>query len=792
MALCIVESPNKISTIKKLLGQVGDTMNDDMIKNALIIASVGHIRNVSNNTGADYIVNGIKNDYTIEYENMKNKYDVIKNIKKEAKSAKIIYIMTDLDREGEAIGYNITQVIGKHKYKRICFNEITYSALLSAFQNPSIINMDIVKAQQSRQILDKVLGFKLTQFLWNLIPYDASSITSAGRVQSVILYMICERIKKINEANDIEEWNGYSNFEIKNINQPLNNCLIYKKDKDNKYEKLVLTTEKEIKNFWSSYNRSYYISDYSSTKEYVNPPKPYITATLLKDAFNRYKMPIEMITNIAQDLYEGGYITYIRTDHAILSNEFKVLNKEYIINTYGEEYFNELSMQKQVIKPKVKAKSKKDDKKENTAQEAHEAIRPTNINKNASNIKDSKLTAHHLKVYDLIWKTTVASMMKAAIYDVFTICINCNDDLYLSKAQLKGLNFIGFKIIYKSQNTDTEQSDIKSSETKSDTFNIDELKSIIQKIMDDKENDYIIAKQILLKHNRNTNTAHYTKTGLIDDIKKYGIGRPSTYVSMINLLFDRKYCIEQTVIGEEKEFINYIWTDKTNTITVDAIKKPLYKREHSIMITDKGNKINDILQKYFKDIINIDFTSIMEKQLDNITEGKIDYIDYVKSICDSFLPKYKLILDDYQQNNPELLVKNQKSDITAASKQNGDVSSCIILKKMSGDNVVSIGGHEHILTIDKFKNPTIKYIDNDKIKYINISGYLEYSKRELKELTKKEIIMLKSLPIKAKPHITIYNGKYGLYVKDTDKDKQYTLPLKYLGDIIKVNYDIFT
>jgi DNA topoisomerase-1 len=785
MALVIVESPNKIKTIQKYLKQIGEELKDNMIKNASVLASAGHITNISNNFNKDdYIVAGIKNNYDIEYIPIESKQNIIDNIKKSAKTAKIIYLATDMDLEGHRISKALTEVIGTHNYKRILFNEITLSALTHAFKKQGSIDKKKLDAQKSRQILDKVIGYKLSQFLWNFISYDKYNPISAGRVQSAVLSLIDEKQKEIEKVSDTNFWKPVADFKIKGITHQLNNCDIYHLDKDtSKYNKCQLDNENDVKNFWKKYKKEFYIPSYKVSTSTSNPPKPYMTSTLLRDSSTKLGMSLDKTTKLAQNLYEAGLITYIRTDHAVISDEFKPKIRDFILETFDDTYFNHDSMLNEDDKKKNSKKKKSDKKKEDeTAQEAHECIRPTDLSIDIDAITDNNINNSHKRLYNLIKKTTIASMMTPAIYDTFTINIHTIDDKYMSKAQLKGIKFKGFKILddimkmskvsKKDKNEDKDEDDEGIDIDNNDnTIDIEKLKNIIDKCINDKKCDNVKVLKIFLNHTYTTPPSHYTKVGLVDLMKNTGLGRPSTYLNLTNVLFDRNYCSEMNVNGPDKEFITYEWkSTKPNDIKENKTIAPLYTRKNVIQITERGRKVNEILMKNFKDLINVDFTANMEFSLNEIAEGELKYLDFVKSICDTFIKKYD-----------ELLIKYQNDD--------GKIKKTTI-----GREKVSLEfeGINYDLMIDKFGNDTLTYEENGERKYINVKNYLKYSHKNVRELDDNDIQFLKSLPIEVNKNITLKIGPYGLYAIDKKNKKNIPIYLKYLPNILQKDYTILT
>ena len=427
MNLVIVESPTKARTIEKFLG-----------KEYVVRASVGHVRDLpKSRLGID-----LENNYQPEYEVPKTKNKVIKELKAEAKKADIIYLATDEDREGEAISWHLKNILklDLKNTKRIAFHEITETAILEALKNPRNINDDLVDAQQARRILDRIVGYKLSPFLWKKVYRGLS----AGRVQSVAVRLVVEREEEREKFNKEEYWT---------INGLFNNSDNYKIETDlvkingKKIEKLGIKNEKEAKEITKdSKNKDYKITDIKEREIKKNPYTPYSTSTLQQDAANKLGFSAKQTMKIAQELYEGiniednkqtGLITYMRTDSLNLSDNFLTAARDYIKKNYGEKYLEEKTR-------RFKTKSK-------SAQEAHEAIRPSLVEKFPDDIQQF-LSPRQYKLYKLIWERSVATQMKQAIMKSVNVSIENEDETkYTFSAKGGVIVFDGFYKVYKTK-----------------------------------------------------------------------------------------------------------------------------------------------------------------------------------------------------------------------------------------------------------------------------------------------------------------------------------------------------
>lgn len=488
--LIIVESPAKANTIKKFLG--GSTK---------VIASQGHIRDLpKSKLGVD-----VNNNFEPEYINIRGKGDLIKSLKKEASSAKKVYLATDPDREGEAIAWHLAHILGidENEKTRVTFNEITKGAVQEAIKKPRKIDMNLTDAQQARRVLDRIVGYKISPVLWKKVRRGLS----AGRVQSVAVKLIVDREEEIEHFIPEEYWNIYALLQDKKSKKTFDAKFYGKNNK-----KLELHNKEEVDKILEKLNDAKYIVDEVKRGEKKRAPAPpFTTSTMQQEASRKLGFTLKKTMSVAQGLYEGvkipekgtvGLITYMRTDSTRISEVARAAAKVEILKNYGEEYYENRYY-----------KTGKD------AQDAHEAIRPTYVDINPEDIKSS-LTNDQYKLYKLIYNRFIASQMSTAVYDTLTVTINAND--YTFKASGQNLKFKGFMVLY------VEGEDIKQEEEN-------------EKIPDLQENEEVIKKKLDTKQSFTEPPPRYTEASLVKALEEKGIGRPSTYSPTITTILERRY-----------------------------------------------------------------------------------------------------------------------------------------------------------------------------------------------------------------------------------------------------------
>ena len=558
--LVIVESPSKSKTIGKYLG------NDYKV-----VSSKGHIRDLAT-TGQYGLGVDIENDFSPNYIPIKGKKSVITELKKDVKDSEMIYLASDPDREGEAIAWHLKDALGikDNKYMRVRFNEITHDKILEAISNPTKIDDNLVKSQETRRILDRIIGFRLSKLLQSKI-----GAKSAGRVQSVALKLIVDREREIAAFIPEEYWKIVAIFD--NFDAEL---FKYKEDD------LEIHSEEEVHKVLDSLSEKYSVESITKKEKLRKSKTPFITSTLQQEASTKLGFPARKTMSIAQKLYEGidlenetvGLITYMRTDSIRLSDDFVSSTKKYIKEKYGEEYIGYVKTSK---------------KKENV-QDAHEAIRPTSILREPTKIK-KYLSNDEFKLYSLIYKRALASLMTDA--KVFQTTIVLDNNNYKFKSTGTVLIFDGYLKVYK---------DYEKNEDK-------ELPELY-------EGEICITDNVEYTQHFTQPPARYSEAKLIKELEELGIGRPSTYATIIDTIRSRGY-----VILEEKKF------------------KP----------TEIGVETTDKLQEFFSDLINVEYTSDMEKELDEIADGDISSVEVLKNFWKLFEPRVKDAFTDMEKKAPE-------------------------------------------------------------------------------------------------------------------------------------------
>ncbi|QES96363.1 type I DNA topoisomerase [Orientia tsutsugamushi] len=558
MKLLIVESPAKAKTINKYLGS-----------DFQVVASYGHVRDLLAKAGSVLP----EQDFLIKYEINPKSTRHIKTICDLAKKSECIYLATDPDREGESISWHIVEVLKEKKifanFKRIIFNEITKKAIGDALQQPRDINLNLVNAQQARRSLDYLVGFSLSPLLWRKLP----GCKSAGRVQSVGLRLICEREEEISKFISQEYWNIHIDM-ISSKDEIVTAKLI--EFDGNKLEKFSITNQSQAQDIVKNIeNQQFKVIDITRKQRKKSPPPPFITSSLQQEAAGKLGFTAKKTMTIAQKLYEGidlnnestALITYMRTDSVMLSKDFVDETRNFISSSFGNNY---LPKQIRAFKSKVK-----------NAQEAHEAIRPININLTPELLLN-KIEKDYLKLYELIWQRTVACQMENVILNLESINFASFNQLHVAKATGSTIAFDGFYKVYKEINDEEEN------------------KKLLPNLS---QNEVMQVKNILPKQHFTEPPPRYSEATLVKTLEDLGIGRPSTYATIISVLQERDY-----VILDQKRFIPQ----------------------------NKGRLVTAFLTAFFKKYVEYDFTAKLEDQLDSIAKGMIEWQEILKNFWTGF------------------------------------------------------------------------------------------------------------------------------------------------------------
>ncbi len=548
--LIIVESPTKGKTIERFLGP-----------GYKVRSSFGHIRDLPKRELGVDIENSFKPKYVIP---TKAKITV-SELKKETKKADTIILATDEDREGEAIAWHLSEVLDLKKPERIVFHEITEEAIQEALKNPRDIDMNLVNAQQARRILDRIVGYKLSPFLWKKIAKGLS----AGRVQSVAVRLVVEREKEIEKFISQEYWTIEAL--LKKGSNEFKAILVKKNEKP--IQKSDIKSKKEADKIVSDLEGvQYKVVNIEKKEVKKNPLPPFTTSTLQQEAWKRFHYPAKFTMRIAQGLYENGYITYHRTDSVNLSQQALFSAKKFIEENYGKNYWAGYLRQ-------YKSKGK--------TQEAHESIRPTLSTNTPERLKSASLNEKHIRLYSLIWQRFIACQMATALFNATSVDIGTKNYTFRANGQI--LKFDGFSKIYP----------IKFTEEELPELNKDEILELLK---------------LMSSQHFTEPSARYNEASLIKALEENGIGRPSTYAPILSTIQERNY-IEK---NEQRRF------------------KP----------TEIGTVVTDLLVAHFPEVVDIDFTAKMEKELDEVAEGKDTF---VKTCRDFYTPFAKNLKEKYEE-----------------------------------------------------------------------------------------------------------------------------------------------
>ena len=585
--LVIVESPAKAKTIEKFLG-----------KDFHVTSSMGHIRDLEKK---DFGID-IQNNFTPKYEISSDKKKLVAELKKLAKESNTIWLASDEDREGEAISWHLmeTLALDPKKTKRIVFHEITKDAILSAVQNPRPLDINLVNAQQARRVLDRIVGFEVSPVLWKKVKPSLS----AGRVQSVAVRMIVEREREIINFTSTSAFKVTANFlvpekngEISELKAELNRRF------DNRDEAMAFLEKCK--------NAEFQISDVVKKPGKRSPAPPFITSTLQQEASRKLGYSVSQTMSIAQKLYESGKITYMRTDSVNLSGLAINAAKQKIISTMGEKYH-------QVRQYKTKSKG---------AQEAHEAIRPTYLdNEEISGTNQEK------KLYELIWKRTIASQMSEAELEKTTVTIDISSTPEKFVATGEVLIFDGFLRVYIESDDEEDQNG--------------GTKGLLPPLH---AKQLLRTNKILATERYTQKPPRYTEASLVKKLEEQGIGRPSTYAPIITTVQNRGYVVKEDRPGIDRDFTEIILSGQKIS---EKIKSEITGAEKSKLFpTDIGMVVTDFLIKYFDLIMDYNFTAKVEKEFDEIAEGELVWNDMIRTFYEPFHSKVENALNEAERTN---------------------------------------------------------------------------------------------------------------------------------------------
>lgn len=575
--LVIVESPAKVKTIKKFLGS-----------NYVVTASNGHVRDMpKSQMGID-----IENDYEPKYITIRGKGEILAKLRKEVKKADKIYLATDPDREGEAISWHLSKALKLEDKKvyRISFNEITKNAVKASLKNPREIDMDLVDAQQARRVLDRIVGYKISPLLWAKVKRGLS----AGRVQSVALRIIADREEEINAFIPEEYWTLDADLKVKGERKLLT-AKFYGTEKS----KMTISSKEELDEIMKEVeNAEYSVADKKKGERTKKAPVPFTTSTLQQEASKALNFATAKTMRIAQQLYEGvdikgsgtvGLITYLRTDSTRISEEADATVREYIREGFGEEYVSDGDVKKSSDKKII--------------QDAHEAIRPTDVTRTPAAVKEF-LSRDQFRLYQLVWKRFIASRMQPARYETTSVKIAAGQ--YRFTVAASKIVFEGFRSVY-----------TEAGETK-------EENNVLLKGLD---MDSVLTKESLNSKQHFTQPpAHYTEATLVKTLEELGIGRPSTYAPTISTIIARRY---------------------------------VAKENKNLYLTEIGEVVNNIMKQSFPSIVDVNFTANMESLLDGVAEGKVRW----KTIIENFYPDLEAAVEKAETELEQVKIEDEVTDV---------------------------------------------------------------------------------------------------------------------------------
>lgn len=647
--LVIVESPAKAKTIEKFLG-----------KDFKVMSSYGHIRDLKKKE-LSIDESTLEPDYEIPEEKKK----IVAELKKNAKAATKIWLASDEDREGEAISWHLCEVLGldEEKTSRIVFHEITKPAILEAIQTPRHLDMNLVNAQQARRVLDRLVGFKLSPVLWRKV----KPALSAGRVQSVAVKLIVEREREIQSFKSEPYYRINATFFVTDADGSQNEVKAELDRRFNSHDEAMAFLEK-------CKNANFVVDNIVKKPLKRVPAPPFTTSTLQQEAARKLGFTVSQTMMVAQRLYESGRITYMRTDSVNLSSLAINASKKEIVESYGAEYSNPR---------KFHTNSK-------GAQEAHEAIRPTFIN-----TEDLDWTNQERRLYDLIWKRTIASQMADAQIEKTTVTIDINgaEEKFVANGEV--VVFDGFLKVYR------ESIDEESTSSQDEVHMLPSLRV----------NDKMDCKEIVSTERFSQGPVRYTEASLVHKMEELGIGRPSTYAPTISTIQQREYVQKGDKKGEERSYV--INTLKGSTITTRNKKEMVGSEKGKLLPTDIGIVVNDFLQKNFPDIMDYNFTAKVENQFDQIAEGKEEW----KAMMQKFDKTFEPVVENVIQ---------QRSEHKAGERQLGvepQTGKPVFVKIGRFGPVVQIG------SADDEEKPRFSQLPKDKsIETITLDEALELFK----------------------------------------------------------------
>ena len=701
--LMIVESPAKSKTITKYLQAI------DKNNTYTVLASFGHVRDLPPKELAIDVEDHFKPSYVIL------KKDIVKKLKSAAAEADMIYLASDPDREGEAISWHLQQTLRPKKYKRVVFHEISQNALQTAIQNPKDMDMHLVDAQQTRRLIDRLMGFKISPLLWKAFGPGG---WSAGRVQSACLNLVAQKHQARLEFGTSEQtpaasWSVTGKHHV--LKHALSTRLMRGSKNSKNTETVVFTKSKDVLDFLQSLGKepNWTLQSVTQKERTENPGVPYTTSSLQQDASSKLSMDIKSTMKIAQDLYEAGHITYMRTDSHVLSAEAMRKVHAFVSATYGADHVQERNFAHKNAK---------------NSQEAHEAIRPTQFDsgpdyENTIQALTTRFSARHAALYSMIFKRTVSSQMIPAIYSEAVIAITWTradhdeDKGTFFQGTLSALTRPGWLRVY--DKTPEEAHSLKNT-------------------------DVVTCTQVEATQTFDTPPSYYTEASLVKLLEKEGLGRPSTYAAILSKLYDKEYIQKQNLKGEPKACENYVWTPQ-NSIQKKKETVHVGAQKNALVPTDTGLNILAYLNTHFEDMISPQMTASMETQLDTIASGEAT-----------------------MQGTLTTFWGQLKGKVDAATEATKTVANNAQKEKYKEKEVVEFQIQDKTYWVREARyGPVIEHEENGKKAYVSLGPYLEIFGSKLSDVTQADVTLLTSIPQALTGPMqgwTLHYGRYGFYL----------------------------
>lgn len=718
--LVIVESAAKAKTIQKYLNGIPELKKYGEFK---VLASFGHINDIPvKEMGVDL------RTWEATYVPIPGKTKVISQLRKAVQEADTVFIASDPDLEGEAIASHLQKELRIPTAKRITFREITKAAIKEAVQNPTIVDKNKVAAQESRRILDRVVGYELSPLLWRRF---STSRLSAGRVQSAALKMLVDRVKQAQEHTPTPYWELKGAFNVSGA------------ELVGTAHEAVWDNQPDILKFMKGLNKTAWTSGWTArftkTASKQHPSAPFVTSTLQQEAYNRLGIPAKRTMQLAQGLYEHGYITYMRTDSTNMSEEALKQINNYVTTTFGAS----------MVYPRIfKTRAA-------NAQEAHEAIRPSNVQTRANDIDEKDFTPTHKKLYDLIWRRAVASQMAPALYT--------NVNFSITTTCIPNLDFRGKHSIL------VEEGYLKvySPDQKAAPESLQAWETLLQAGEAD-----VRARRFEANGDVTRPAGFYNEPMLVKALEKEGIGRPSTYATIIDKLFSKDYVIKGMAPQVTVQVPTFRTSSKTKQLEQEDITLSVGGKDSDRMIpTNLGERVSEYVSNVVPFLVDTTFTSSMEDNLDLVGEGRQTKKELLDQFYGKFHKSIEVAAEEQKKHQP---TKEQK----AAAKKTEPTSPRNILREF-----------------DKFKTNVVQtrfgpalFVAPEK-RFVSVAPFMTWREKTIETLTEKDIKFLLGLPVKvAGSTREIHIGPYGLYVKDGKTNLR--LPKELWDDIYEGNIDV--